>query len=190
MPHNYQIIKQNLLLTQKYCELRLANSTFDNAAIFRSIDPQYAGRPLFTYTKGAWGDFNIVEWTKDPYVLQNETLLLELFEYQLDIKQTILQEENSNDEFSKEGNIFAFLINDTLIDGAAAHASEGILDDYNCPPIDTWFHILYTDKGPILLAWIPAFFTNLVNDGIDVNPEECIQWLNVWYPEICVNILY
>lgn len=193
MPQDYQLIKENLRLTQEYCESRLANSTFDNAAIFRSINPDYGGQPLFNYaiedTNEAWpDDYNIAEWSRDPYIKGNEMLILELFDYQLNIKKSS-PKEDATKEISKDGKIFAFLINETLIDGAAAHASEGILDNYNCPPIDTWIHILFTTKGPTLLAWIPDFFTHLVNDGIDVNPEQCIQWLDVWHPDIYDQII-
>lgn len=188
MPHNYQLIRENLQLTQEFCEQQLANSTFDNAAIFRSINPEYDGIPLFGYTKGFYGDFNITEWSKDPYDKENKTLILELFDYQLNVKKSS-HLEDSLGKINKEGKIFAFLINYTLIDGAATDASGGLLDDYNCPPIDTWFHIFYSTNGPVLLAWIPECYINLIDEGIDVNPEECIQWLDVWFPEINANIM-
>lgn len=183
MLQDYQLIRENLRLTQQYCELRLANSTFDNAAIFRSINPKYRGTPLFTYKKAYYGDFDIPEWSRDPFGDGRNTLIPELFNYQLKIKKEQIQGEEPC-EIKKEGKIFACKIDHTLIDGAAGESSEGILDDFNFPPIDTWFHYIDARESAMLLAWIPDFFTALVNDGIDVNPEECIQWLDVWYPDI------
>ncbi len=29
-----------------------------------------------------------------------------------------------------------------------------------------------------LIAWVPLEFVGLANEGIDVNPEQCIQWLS------------
>lgn len=188
MPHDYQLIRENLRLTQEYCKFRLANSTFDNAAIFRSINPEYGGAPLFTYTKAFFGDFNIPEWGRDPIRNGNETLIQELFDYQLKIKKECIEGERKN-EINKEGKILACRIDLTLVDGAAGEASEGILDSYNFPPIDTWFHYIDAPANCLLLAWIPAFFTHLVNDGIDVNPEECIQWLDIWDPEMSADTM-
>ena len=188
MEQDYQLIREHLRITQEYCELRLANSTFDNAAIFRSINPEYGGQPLFTYKKAYFGDFDIPQWRRDPLRDTREKLIQELFNYQLKIKKEHIYSEAKN-EINREGRIFACKIDLTLIDGAAGEASEGILDDYNFPPIDTWFHYIDAPESAMLLAWIPDFFTALVNDGINVNPEECIQWLDVWYPEMSAEIM-
>ena len=29
-----------------------------------------------------------------------------------------------------------------------------------------------------LIAWVPPVFVNLANNGINVNPEQCIMWLS------------
>jgi hypothetical protein len=121
MLQDYQLIREHLRLTQEYCESQLANSTFDNAAIFRSINPEYGGVPLFGYTKAFWGDFNIPERSRNPVRNGNDTLVQELFDYQLKIKKEYTQADEQNGLNDKD-RIFACRVDLTLIDGAAANA--------------------------------------------------------------------
>ncbi len=56
-------------------------------------------------------------------------------------------------------------------------------DAINAPPWDTW--IALADDGPVhelsyrqyIVAWVPAELVAWATAGIDVNPEECIAWL-------------
>ncbi|WP_343690024.1 hypothetical protein [Chitinophaga sp.] len=88
-----------------------------------------------------------------------------------------------------KGCILAFRIDNTLCDGAAAVETFGFLDDDNCPPVDTWGYLHRTSHADrVLFAWIPDQFVNLVDNSIAVNPEGCIEWLDVWYPEMWKNL--
>lgn len=60
-----------------------------------------------------------------------------------------------------------------MYDGAAQAETGGWFDADNIPPSDTW--ICMVDE--MLISWVPASFVELVQGGIDVNPEECICWL-------------
>lgn len=67
-----------------------------------------------------------------------------------------------------------------LCDGAAEAESAGFLDMHNAPPWDTWVALIEDsrEKVPFLVAWVPPAFIALANAGIEVNPEECVQWLD------------
>ena len=51
------------------------------------------------------------------------------------------------------------------------------------PPWDTWVAYLRdarsieSDDTEYLVAWVPPKFVALADEGISVNPEQCIQWL-------------
>jgi hypothetical protein len=81
------------------------------------------------------------------------------------------------------GKILAFEIDANLQDGAAFYASDRFFDWDNIPPWDTWFaylpeQFLHEIPSGILLSWIPREFLPLVEEGIYVNPESCIFWLD------------
>ena len=72
-----------------------------------------------------------------------------------------------------------------LCDGAAEIESKGFFDVYNTPPWDTWVGYFqdggfkYPMNRKYLVAYVPANLLALADAGISVNPEECIQWLDV-----------
>lgn len=76
-----------------------------------------------------------------------------------------------------EGRILIAQIDDTVIDGASEASSDGLIDIYDCPPIDTWFYLTENAGGRILFAWIPKQFINNANDAIEVNCVDCLKWL-------------
>ena len=61
---------------------------------------------------------------------------------------------------------------ENLADGAAEYASFGFFDVDNVPPWDTWV----TMFGKHLVSWVPPLLFRLVQQGLDVNPEQCIVW--------------
>lgn len=81
-----------------------------------------------------------------------------------------------------EGRLLVYFPDADLRDGAAEVASKGFFDVYNAPPWGTW--VGYFDDGGsdpsfrcYLLAWVPRALLNAAGDGIRVNPEGCIAWL-------------
>jgi hypothetical protein len=89
------------------------------------------------------------------------------------------------------GRLMAYFPEDNLADGVAEAESRGFFDVDNIPPYDTWVWMVrnvttfeYDDgvKGEMdanyLVAWVPPDFTALASGGIEVNPEQCIQWLD------------
>ena len=69
--------------------------------------------------------------------------------------------------------------------GAAEQQTDGFFDVDNVPPWDTW--VLYWEDeeknvdsfaAEYLIAWVPPAFVESANEGINVNPEQCIMWLS------------
>jgi hypothetical protein len=80
------------------------------------------------------------------------------------------------------GKLLVYFPDADLTDGAAEVASQGFFDVYNAPPWGTWVGY-FNEPGrdvsysAYLVAWVPERLIPLASAGIEVNPEECIQWL-------------
>ena len=83
------------------------------------------------------------------------------------------------------GRLLIYFPNDDLACGAAEQETSGFFDINNVPAGDTWV-MYFRDQYPnpdsfdteYLIAWIPPAFVQLAGNGINVNPEQCIQWLS------------
>jgi hypothetical protein len=81
------------------------------------------------------------------------------------------------------GRLLAYFPDADLTDGAAEVQSGGFFDGFNTPPWDTWVGFVEDDQGDIgyrgyIVAWVPRSLFPFVEEGIDVNPEQCIRWLD------------
>ncbi|MDA0179346.1 hypothetical protein OJ997_03475 [Solirubrobacter phytolaccae] len=87
-----------------------------------------------------------------------------------------------------DGRLLVFAPDETLSDGAAEEATLGFLDEDNTPPWDTWIGVFHAqarlsprwhDDAPLdyLVSWVPKDLVDRVTIGIEVNPEECLVWL-------------
>jgi hypothetical protein len=83
------------------------------------------------------------------------------------------------------GRLLVFDPGQSLSDGAAAAETEGLFDDDNVPPWDTW--LVFVEETPrvagqwseldsYLVCWIPEELIELTERAIWVNPEECLHW--------------
>jgi hypothetical protein len=72
------------------------------------------------------------------------------------------------------GRLLLYAPQDNLACGAAECLSLGFFDVDNVPPWDTWILVL----GKYLVSWVPPQLVRLVQEGLDVNPEQCILWAN------------
>jgi hypothetical protein len=80
------------------------------------------------------------------------------------------------------GRLLVYLPDINLSDGAAEIESDGFFDVFNVPPFDTWVSFfedttLDLSYQKLLLCYVPARAVHLAEAGIEVNPEECILWL-------------
>jgi hypothetical protein len=82
------------------------------------------------------------------------------------------------------GRLLVYGPDEELSDGAAEVETDGFFDVANCPPWDTW--VAFMEEPPpapqgrvaYLISWVPREFLDLVDRGIQVNPEQCIRWLD------------
>jgi hypothetical protein len=77
-------------------------------------------------------------------------------------------------EAQGNGRILIYVPGENFADGASEAASSGFFDLYDAPPWDIW--VAYSDRT--LLAWVPPQLIGLAQSGIDVNPVDCIHWLD------------
>ena len=70
------------------------------------------------------------------------------------------------------GRLLLYAAEDNLADGAAEYVSMGFFDVDNVPPWDTWIAVY----GKYLVSWVPTQLFRFVQEGLDVNPEQCILW--------------
>ncbi|NOK23634.1 hypothetical protein HMI50_42305 [Corallococcus carmarthensis] len=81
------------------------------------------------------------------------------------------------------GRLLVYFPDDNTCDGGAELATRGYFDVDNVPPWDTWVGMFREDpesdtqSADYLIAWVPPVFLDAVAQGIRVNPEVCIQWL-------------
>lgn len=172
-----QEIIQNLPKTINYCNQKIQKTEESTTNILRSIIQEYKGKPIYQ------GDDFSKDWNIDYF--ENDISLYEIFNEQLEIKKNL----KNIDEVVLDGKLFCFNYLDTLVCGGSQAYSDGLIDNYNFPPIDTWVWLGTHKEDSLLVAWIPNKFIALTQNGIDANPEGCIDWLNEWYPEIEVEII-
>ena len=80
------------------------------------------------------------------------------------------------------GRLLVYFPNGNLACGAAEVETDGFFDIDNVPPWDTWVTYIQDARhaeydSEYLVAWVPRDFVELADQGVKVNPEECIQWL-------------
>lgn len=86
---------------------------------------------------------------------------------------------------SFQGRLLAFFPDDSLDCGVAHDETEGFFTEGNVPPWDTW--VAYLQEGPTtshILAWAPGPLARMVNDGIRVIPEQCVEWIDERRPHL------
>jgi hypothetical protein len=77
------------------------------------------------------------------------------------------------------GRLLGYAPDDHLADCAAESVTGGLFDCDNVPPWDTWVGYIYeSERCNYLVAWVPPEFQATASLGIEVNPEECIWWLD------------
>jgi hypothetical protein len=64
-------------------------------------------------------------------------------------------------------------------DTMAESETRGFFDSDNNPPWDMWVAYFYESSGKnYLISWIPPEFVELASKGVEVNPEQCISWVD------------
>lgn len=98
----------------------------------------------------------------------------------LEMRSKLLDQEISPVSSYKDlkgGKLLAYFPDENFCDGASEEASFGFLDVRDAPAWDTWVGLFHNLSSDFILSYIPQPFIKFVQAGIDVNPVECIQWL-------------
>lgn len=106
-----------------------------------------------------------------------------LFQCRFKLLKNEKSDSDDNTASLAGGRLLLFDPDASLFDGAAEAASKGFFDPDNIPARDTWVYY-DIDEGSsyeqpfhtFLVSWVPETFVNLVQGGVDVNPESCIRW--------------
>ena len=106
----------------------------------------------------------VLDWPSQ----QRQTVVDELTRKRAQLLKSWEFEQSLDDN----GRVLVFIPDHSLFDGAAEVETGGFFDDNNVPAWDTW--IDYVEGH--LLSWVPSNLVELVEGGIQVNPEECIMW--------------
>jgi hypothetical protein len=170
-----KVFDKNLLLTQTYCEMQLANTGKSVAEILRSFNPEYNGKQVFSYKDDGYKQ---VIWSVNPLDKENEYLCKSLFENQLQNKMNYIRDSLYGKQF--KGIVLVVELNETQLDGGATAYSNGLFDIYDLPPVDTWFYSFKNKNTDILLAWIPEKYMELADEGMSVSLNSGIYWLEDW----------
>ncbi|MEO3406567.1 hypothetical protein AAFN85_21815 [Mucilaginibacter sp. CAU 1740] len=178
MKIDIELFNQNLLITQQYCYLQARYAVKNVAHALRTID-RYNDIKLFSYKEnlgfGSIGPFVSITWTLNPVFSDDSGLYDKLFDAQLSYKHDFLTDKLINNLDTK-GRILVAEIEQTVFDGASEAVSYGLIDIYDCPPIDTWFYMTKIKGLRVLYAWIPEYFVELADEAIAVNCMDCLQW--------------
>ncbi|NML40124.1 hypothetical protein HHL17_23195 [Chitinophaga sp. G-6-1-13] len=85
------------------------------------------------------------------------------------------------EDILQKGKIVAHEIDKTLIDGGCEVVSNGYVDVYDLPPIDTWIYLTSPEGkvDPILYCWVPNQFVKTMQDVIDVSIADLFEWTDV-----------
>ncbi|HEX5682776.1 MAG TPA: hypothetical protein VFY73_01975 [Ideonella sp.] len=82
------------------------------------------------------------------------------------------------------GRFMVYFPDENLCDGYAELVSNGFFDIDNVPAHDTW--VSYFEENRLspsarrhLLCYVPLAAIDAASEGIDGNPEQCIDWLDL-----------
>ena len=90
-------------------------------------------------------------------------------------KRQCLVETSGNAERSR---LLCFEPYQSLSDGSSMMASSGYFDCNNIPPWDTWVGGQFGKHEVKIFSLVPHLFSKQVEEGISVNPEGCIYWID------------
>ena len=167
----YYNLNRTIAWTQRIVESVRVPPPINYAKVLRSINPQYEGKLFYTFDKEKRVSPPEIEFNYAPILFHALSLRREKLGLKRDIYEL--------------GKILRFQINITTVDGAPVENSEGFVDFYDIPPIDTWFYI--TKK--YLYCWIPTMFVSKMQDAIDVEILDSYAWLEEINPELNYEIL-
>lgn len=189
------LVAERLAQVIGWTDLLMSKATSNDlpALIFRQTNPTIYGVPLYDFRDiGTNGP----KWSNDIFhqhtVDYHEILRLAIQARPMPGASTLA-------DISSKGRILTFETNITTICGGPVAESNGFVDIYDIPPIDTWFYLKnnYVHKSDqrnhectlVLFCWIPKAYENLVQSAIDVEILDSYRWLDENDHELCEKLL-
>ncbi|MHB8627872.1 MAG: hypothetical protein ACYDBJ_27855 [Aggregatilineales bacterium] len=173
------LFKQRLNETILWCRYKIAQSPTHTSEILwsladRSATPSIGKQVLSFYIPN-----------------QRLAIVNTIFARRTQLIATLLpQPDVVLDDTLMDGRLVAFFIDHTLFDGAAESESKGFFDVNNVPACDAWVYFYNKDGRTHILSWVPPEYRHDAEEGISVNPEQCLHWLDEddpmqWIPDCC-----
>lgn len=171
MENKWKEFQQNLKLTQAYCDNQLNNQLKSTARTLRNINLSYNKTQYFNFRWEEEFKLELVRWNT-KVLDENFGRIESLFIEQLDYKK-----EKVNIEDRKfNGNILISEFESTVLAGASEIESEGLIDIFDLPPIDTWFYLVEKNGKMNMFAWIPKKFHSQAVNAVEVNCLNLLYW--------------
>lgn len=175
---NQEAFFASLEITQAYCTQQLQRPWQSEAlALCTSLQPVYHNQQWYVTPPGLAVEaatITLAEWlrTTDPY---HPARFAEAFAQQLAYKTSAVA--GVARQICYPGRILVAEYGQNIPDGALEVETEGFFDEFDLPPIDTWFYNGYSEpQGGILFAWIPAQFADLTQRAIDTQFLNVLHW--------------
>ncbi len=168
------LFKQRLTKTILWCRYKIAQAITPAPEILWSLADQSLARSDLQ-----WGDFHL----PDEFYLRNNQSLIEyadkVFAQRSQLVATLPTQPNAaSGDVLMGGRLVVFLVDTALFHGVSGLESKGFFDGGDVPACDTWVYLYHKDHSFHLLSWVPPEFIENVEMGIEVNPEECVRWLD------------
>jgi hypothetical protein len=168
----------NLKITQAYCAQQLQQPwQSEFLALRTSLQPVYQHQQWLVTAPGMKGEaatLELAEWLRhaDP---AHPARFADVFAQQLAHK-TAASAELARQVFYP-GRILVADYGLNIPDGGVEVETASFFDEFDLPPIDTWFYNGYSEpEGGILFAWIPEQFMGLAQRAIDVQFLDILHW--------------
>jgi hypothetical protein len=168
----------SLKITQHYCVQQLQQPWRSKFLALRtSLQPICQHQQWFVTPPSLEVEATTIkleEWlrTSDPY---HPARFAEVFAQQLTYKTSAVA--GTARQVSYPGRILVAEYGQNIPDGAVEIETASFFDEFDLPPIDTWFYNGYSElQGGILFAWIPEQFIDLTQRAIDMQFLDILHW--------------
>jgi hypothetical protein len=175
---NQEAFFASLKSTQHYCAQQLQQpGRSEFLALRTSLQPVCRNQQWFVTPPSLEVEaaaIKLEEWlhTSDPY---HPARFAEVFAQQLAYKTSVVA--GTARQVFYPGRILVAEYGQNIPDGAVEVETASFFDEFDLPPIDTWFYNGYSEpQGGILFAWIPERFTDLTQRAIDVQFLDILHW--------------
>jgi hypothetical protein len=175
----------HLLLTFREITRQIDRHDFNtdkNGEILRNNNFDEFGSPLYKFDKSGNPDLynSVLDYNHIINMIMHN-------------RQSLIT--NLKGEPFKYGRILGFETLQSMPDGFPIQESNGLVDNYDIPPIDTWIYYKsnfkkthneprYSDSNQILFCWIPSEAVKIMQHTMDGEALDTYFWLDECYPKI------